>query len=55
MREISEALTEGSPEKIPPKIRAMKRLWEGKPGLRGLLIRREEEAKLFEEGIKCEC
>ncbi|WP_429213706.1 hypothetical protein [Metapseudomonas resinovorans] len=55
MREISEALTEGSPEKIPPKLRAMKRLWEGKPGLRGLVIRREEEAKLFEKGLKCDC
>jgi hypothetical protein len=55
MREISEAPTEGNSGKIPPKIRVMKRLWEGKPGLRGLVIRREEETKLFERGLKCDC
>lgn len=55
MREISDALKEGCPEKIPSKIRAMKRLWQGKPGLRGLILRREEEAKLFERGLKCDC
>ncbi len=30
----------------------MKRIWEGKPNLRGLLVRRDKEAAFFEEGLK---
>lgn len=43
MREIAEALLEGAPEKIPSRLRSMKRLWEGRPGLNELVIRRERE------------
>jgi GH24 family phage-related lysozyme (muramidase) len=37
--------------KIPAEIRSMKRIWQGDPSMRGLLIRREAEAKLFEQGL----
>jgi GH24 family phage-related lysozyme (muramidase) len=55
MKMISEDLIGGQPENVPARLRSMKRLWEGKPGLRGLLTRRENEAKLFERGLQCEC
>ncbi len=51
MREIRRALNGGRPEKIPDLIRAMKRIWEGRPNVRGLLRRRDEEADLFENGL----
>lgn len=35
---------------IPNQFRSMKRLWIDK-GLDGLITRREDEAKLFEEGL----
>ncbi len=40
----------GNLNDIPNQFRSMKRLWVGK-GLDGLIIRREDEAKLFEEGL----
>lgn len=55
MRQISDDLLSLTPEKIPSRLRSMKRLWEGKSGLEGLITRREEEAKLFERGLKCDC
>ncbi|WP_256592895.1 pesticin C-terminus-like muramidase, partial [Pseudomonas sp. 2822-17] len=55
MKQISDDLLNLTPERIPSRLRSMKRLWEGKPGLGGLIIRREEEAKLFERGLKCDC
>ncbi|ANJ55560.1 hypothetical protein PMA3_10570 [Pseudomonas silesiensis] len=55
MKQINDDLLNFSPEKIPSRLRSMKRLWEGKAGLGGLIIRREDEAKLFEKGIKCDC
>ncbi|KAA6170019.1 pesticin C-terminus-like muramidase, partial [Pseudomonas veronii] len=55
MKQISDDLLNLTPEKIPSRLRSMKRLWEGKAGLGGLIIRREEEAKLFERGMKCDC
>ena len=35
-------------------LRSMKRVWEGQ-GQGGLLKRRDKEAELFEEGLKCDC
>jgi GH24 family phage-related lysozyme (muramidase) len=55
MRQINNDLLNFTPENIPSRFRSMKRLWEGKAGLGGLITRREEEAKLFERGLKCEC
>ncbi len=52
--EIQDALKAGEYEKIPASIRSMKRVWEGK-NLGGLLKRRDREADLFEEGLKCDC
>ena len=37
---------------IPDRIRAMNRLWQNDPNARGLLLRREAEALLFEKGLK---
>jgi len=54
MREIKNALEAGSENLVPEKIRDMKRLWEG-TGQRGLLKRRDQEADLFERGLKCNC
>lgn len=51
MRKIQELIASGKPELVPEQIRAMKRLWAGQPNLRGLLIRRDLEAKLFERGL----
>jgi hypothetical protein len=36
---------------VPACIRSMKRLWEANPMARGLLLRRELEAQLFEAGL----
>jgi hypothetical protein len=36
---------------IPAALRAMKRLWQGVPGMAGLVARREREAVLFEVGL----
>lgn len=51
MRAIRAALHEGRFGKVPEQIRSMKRIWAGDPDLRGLLIRRDKEAELFEEGL----
>jgi GH24 family phage-related lysozyme (muramidase) len=55
MKQINDDLLNRIPEKIPSRLRSMKRLWEGKAGLGGLITRREDEAKLFERGLKCDC
>lgn len=51
MRLIRAAIIAKNYQAIPGQIRAMKRLWQGK-NLPGLLRRRDEEAKLFEIGLK---
>lgn len=51
MRAIKRHMREREFDKIPDEIRAMKRIWRGK-GLRGLLSRRDREAKLFERGLR---
>ncbi|MEQ1696051.1 MAG: TIR domain-containing protein [Hyphomicrobiaceae bacterium] len=49
MRNIDQHMTARAFEKIPAEIRAMKRLF---PDARGLVQRREAEARLFERGLE---
>jgi GH24 family phage-related lysozyme (muramidase) len=51
MNAIREFMRSGNHKAIPGELRKMKRLWEGKPGLRGVVLRRELEAQLFELGL----
>jgi uncharacterized membrane protein len=51
MRDIHAAMAAEAFAGIPAAIRSMKRLWEGAPGMAGLLTRREREAQLFERGL----
>ena len=53
MKEIQNDLKSNG-KKVPSLLRSMKRLWTTKAN-RGLQARREEEAKIFEKGLKCEC
>ncbi|MFI8418639.1 pesticin C-terminus-like muramidase [Serratia sp. NPDC078593] len=50
MKKIHDDFISGNLSNIPSQFRSMKRLWIGK-GLDGLITRREDEAKLFEEGM----
>jgi hypothetical protein len=52
MRQIYTLMKELRFKEIPQKIRDMKRIWADDPNLRGLVIRREKEAQLFELGFK---
>ena len=49
MRSIKKHMANEEYDKIPDEFRSMKRLW---PNMRGLVDRRESEAKLFEDGLK---
>lgn len=51
MRLIRQAVAANDLEEIPGLIREMKRLWVGDPDMRGLIIRRDAEAELFEAGL----
>ncbi|WP_129155045.1 hypothetical protein [Bosea sp. Tri-44] len=51
MREIRTLMSQERFREVPDRIRSMKRIWQGDPDARGLLIRREAEAKLFEIGL----
>jgi GH24 family phage-related lysozyme (muramidase) len=51
MHVIRELMIAKNFPRIPAQIRAMKHIWAGDPDARGLLVRRELEAKLFEEGL----
>jgi len=51
MRNIKAHMEQKSFDKVPAEIRAMKQLWTGDPSLKGLLVRREAEATLFELGM----
>ncbi|ACL57498.1 hypothetical protein [Methylobacterium nodulans] len=51
MRAIRDHMIDRRFDLIPGEFRSMKRLWAGNPKLRGLLLRREAEAKLFERGL----
>ena len=50
MRVIRDAVRIGDLREIAKQLRAMKRLWAGQ-GLDGLLVRRENEAKMVESAI----
>ena len=50
MREIRALMERERFSEIPAKFREMKRLWPG-PKERGLILRREAEARLFELGL----
>ena len=50
MRTIQAAVANGDLQEIADQLRSMKRLWVNQ-GLDGLLVRREEEAKLVESCI----
>jgi hypothetical protein len=52
MRNIKSYMTSRDFAKIPAQIRSMKRLWKDDPDLRGLLVRRDAEASLFEFGLR---
>ena len=50
MRDIRHYLSINQPEKVPNLIRSMKRLWSYTK-LKGLHLRRDAEAKLFQKGL----
>jgi hypothetical protein len=50
MRRILELMGSGDFGGVPEQIRQMKRLWENQ-GLEGLLVRRDQEAELFQKGL----
>ena len=51
IRNIKSAMASKSFDVIPNELRSMKRLWSNSPNLRGVVDRREAEAKLFELGL----
>lgn len=51
MRNIKSAMQAKRFADIPEQFRLMKRIWAGNPSMRGLVSRREQEAKLFERGL----
>jgi GH24 family phage-related lysozyme (muramidase) len=52
MRAIRLHMVNQQYDLIPSELRSMKRLWQNDPALAGLLIRRDLEAALFEQGLK---
>jgi GH24 family phage-related lysozyme (muramidase)/peptidoglycan hydrolase-like protein with peptidoglycan-binding domain len=54
MRAIRAALIAGQPELVPDLIRSMTRIWRGKDNMSGLLARREDEARMFEDGLEAQ-
>ena len=52
MREIRDAVQRKDYKAVPQLIRDMKRLWKDKESMRGLLVRRDEEALMFERGLE---
>jgi len=51
MRGVRAAMISGNLEEIPGLLRSMARLWTTK-SVRGVALRREHEAKLFEKGLR---
>jgi GH24 family phage-related lysozyme (muramidase) len=51
MRNIRDQMRSRDFGKIPGEIRAMKRLWANNKDARGIVLRREAEAELFEAGL----
>lgn len=52
MRQIRAAMSARLFDDVPGYIRSMERLWKGDPDLRGLIVRREREAQIFEDALK---
>ncbi len=52
MRSIFDCVDNEEYDKIPCEIRKMKRLWIHQEKMKGLVTRRELEARLFERGLK---
>ena len=52
MRDIRYNISIGREDKVPSNIKSMKRLWSYTK-LKGLHLRRDAEAKLFQEGLDC--
>lgn len=50
MRNIKALMTASKFAGIPAELRSMKRLWTT-PSVRGVAIRREQEARMFEQGL----
>lgn len=51
MRAIRDHMADRAFELIPGELRSMQRIWTNEPNSRGLLLRREAEALLFERGL----
>lgn len=51
MRSIRQHMEDRAFALIPGELRSMKRIWQGDPSLRGVVLRREAEAVLFERGL----
>lgn len=51
MRAIKAHMTNRDFTRIPAELRSMKRIWP-QQSMRGLVLRREHEARLFEQGLK---
>jgi GH24 family phage-related lysozyme (muramidase) len=52
MRNIKSHMASGNLNIIPNELRSMERLWRGRPDMRGVVLRREAEALLFESGLR---
>jgi GH24 family phage-related lysozyme (muramidase) len=52
MRMIRQHMVNEAYDAIPAELRSMARLWTDVPNMRGLVLRRELEAALFERGLK---
>jgi hypothetical protein len=52
MRAIKAHMAASRFAAIPTEFRAMKRIWASDPSLKGLLVRRDMEAELFERGLR---
>jgi hypothetical protein len=50
MRNVKALMTAERFSGIPAELRKMKRLWTS-PSVRGVALRREQEARLFEQGL----
>jgi GH24 family phage-related lysozyme (muramidase) len=51
MQELSKNMSSKNFQGIPANIRSMERLWKDMPKFKGVVIRREAEATLFELGL----
>jgi hypothetical protein len=51
MRDIKAAIKRGDLARVPALLRSMKRIWKDDPAAKGLLARREKEARRWEQGL----